>query len=174
MTSTNPNTNPNHSVQNPFPSTAPVAPQPPNLSDPPSSISQLQNLIDASSEDPGQRLLRENLLKSLISVLKDSSTSSNLSKKSFASLFSTHGSISPPTYPIATWTDGQPALKIPCSILIDSSKDSFSYAAQGRFFGKRPSVEWLEHHIRTSWHLSKPLPFSLSQKKASSFSDSPQ
>lgn len=81
---------------------------------------------------------------------------------SFASLFSNEPLISPSFYPPTSWKDGKPALSIPKPML-DSSKESFSFAVIGRFFGKRPPLEWVEQKTR-SWNLSMPCAVSLTIK----------
>lgn len=59
--------------------------------------------------------------------------------------------------------DDQLVMKI-LSSTIKPSKTSFSNAAIGRFFGKRPTVEWLTLQANSKWNLSKPCLLSLTNK----------
>ncbi|KAJ8645414.1 hypothetical protein MRB53_007162 [Persea americana] len=47
--------------------------------------------------------------------------------------------------------------------MLSSSKESFSHAVIRRFFGKRPSLEWVEEKAKY-WALSRPCMVSLTIK----------
>ncbi|KAJ8616142.1 hypothetical protein MRB53_035514 [Persea americana] len=57
---------------------------------------------------------------------------------------------------------GKPALSIPLQMLANS-KESFTYAAIGRFLGRRPLLEWVEAPSR-DWNLSRSCTVSLTAK----------
>ncbi|KAJ8617215.1 hypothetical protein MRB53_013401 [Persea americana] len=60
--------------------------------------------------------------------------------QSYASLLSQPPISLPKSMPSTSWIDGKPSVKIPKD-MISSSQESFSFAAIGRFEGKRPSLE---------------------------------
>eukprot|EP00268_Persea_americana_P040284 TRINITY_DN3996_c0_g1_i4.p1 TRINITY_DN3996_c0_g1~~TRINITY_DN3996_c0_g1_i4.p1 ORF type:complete len:266 (-),score=27.52 TRINITY_DN3996_c0_g1_i4:261-1058(-) len=57
---------------------------------------------------------------------------------------------------------GKPALSVPLQMLANS-KESFTYAAIGRFLGRRPLLEWVEAPSR-DWNLSRSCTVSLTAK----------
>lgn len=48
--------------------------------------------------------------------------------------------------------------------MLENGKESSSQAAIGRFVGRRPTLEWMEAHVRTHWSLSQTCLISLTEK----------
>ncbi|XXG47701.1 hypothetical protein AAC387_Pa02g2301 [Persea americana] len=86
-----------------------------------------------------------------------------LIQKSYASFLSQLPISIPPAIPPPTWIDGKLSLKFP-SQMVNNSKESFSFSAIGKFVGRRPSLEALEHWVQSSWRLSRPCLISLTEK----------
>lgn len=75
--------------------------------------------------------------------------SQQAANRNWLDLFPYSKPISPSDYPPSSIIEGQLTMKIPSS-MIEPSKNSFSNAAIGRFFGRRPIVEWLTHHANST------------------------
>ncbi|KAJ8638920.1 hypothetical protein MRB53_015614 [Persea americana] len=84
-----------------------------------------------------------------------------VANKTWLDLFPDSKPIFPSDYPPSSLIAGQLTMKIP-SIMIEPNRNS--YAAIGRFFGKRTTVEWLTLQANSSWNLSKPCLISLTNK----------
>lgn len=67
-----------------------------------------------------------------------------------------------PTIPISQ--DGERSAISVSKVVASTCSSSLSFALMGRFFGKRPSLEWVEDSIKSSWNLSMPCLVSLKDK----------
>lgn len=85
------------------------------------------------------------------------------SQGNWLDLFPDSKQIAPSNFHPSSLKDGQLKMKIRSS-MIEPSKISFSNAAIGRFFGRRPIVEWLTLQDNSHWNLSKPCLISLTDK----------
>lgn len=61
------------------------------------------------------------------------------------------------------WKEGKLTLTIPQQ-MVAYSRASFSFSANGKFVGRRPSLEILEQWVQSAWRLSKPCLISLTEK----------
>lgn len=96
-------------------------------------------------------------LEALLLQAQSHTGKSPLSSRSYASLLS-QPSLAPPSLapppslPSTSWIDRKPSVQIR-NAMISSSKESFTFAAIGRFEGKIPSLEWVEQHTHQIWKL---------------------
>lgn len=73
-----------------------------------------------------------------------------LSSSNWLNLFLESKPISPSEHPPSLFKEDQLVMKIP-SIMIEPNKNSFANATIGRFFGKRPTVEWLTQQANNTY-----------------------
>eukprot|EP00268_Persea_americana_P055418 TRINITY_DN6440_c0_g1_i2.p1 TRINITY_DN6440_c0_g1~~TRINITY_DN6440_c0_g1_i2.p1 ORF type:complete len:334 (-),score=48.75 TRINITY_DN6440_c0_g1_i2:505-1506(-) len=114
--------------------------------------------------DSDQLLLLHNHLNLLLlNPIGKPTPSPNPSPKTYASCLSHSVFYPPPVIPPSVLLDGRLTVKIPIQ-MVDSSKQSFSHSAIGKFVGRRPSLEALEQREISSWCLSRPCLISLTEK----------
>ncbi|KAJ8629856.1 hypothetical protein MRB53_023179 [Persea americana] len=69
----------------------------------------------------------------------------------------------PPAIARPVLIDGSFTIRIPLQ-MVNTSKQSFSFSAIGKFVGRRPSLEALEQWVTSSWSLTRPCLISLTEK----------